>query len=85
MNYSDEIIIALVVLAGYGAIRVVIDLLLAVEKVISKLSNYAQTVEKQYKTTEKVEASTIRVDKRNKYTVNVEACRQYLNSTGKIN
>jgi hypothetical protein len=85
MDYIFEIIITTTVLAAYGAIRLIIDFVLLINKLVTKLANYAQTVKKQYKTTDDVDKSATKVDKRNKYTVNVDSCEQYLKSVNKIN
>lgn len=88
MDYTFEIIITALALAAYGAIRLVIDFLLIVDKLVTKLANYAKTVDKQPLTapvqTNKVPKSTTpNVDKRHKYTVNVEACERYLANRSK--
>ena len=88
MDYTFEIIITALALAAYGAIRLVIDVLLIADKLVTKLANYAKTVDKQPLSTpvqaNKVPTSiTPKVDKRHKYTVNVEACERYLASRQK--
>ena len=88
MDYAFEIIIAALVLAAYGAIRLVIDFLLLTDKLVTKLANYAKTVDKQpldvpVKTNNVVTQIATKVDRRHKYTVNVQACERYLASRAK--
>jgi len=92
MDYANEIIITALALTAYAAIRLVIDFLLLADKIVTKLSNYAQTVDKPplsvpvqtNKVLTKVPTSIApKVDKRHKYAVNVEACERYLASRAK--
>lgn len=88
MDYANEIIITALALTAYGAIRLVIDFLLLADKIVTKLANYAQTVDKP-PINVPVQANKVltsiapKVDKRHKYAVNVEACERYLASRAK--
>jgi len=80
MDYTFEIIITALALSCYGAIRLVIDFLLVTDRIVTKLANSAQTVKKQQVT---AIVTREKQDKRHKYTVNVDACREYLASRQK--
>lgn len=85
MEMTNDIIITLIALSCYGAVRVILDLLLAVDNLVSKLAKPAQTVKKVVDLPLGAIAKhpAVKQDKRHKYTVNVEACEQYLASRQK--
>ena len=96
MDNANTILITVAILTVYGAVRAVTDIISIIAAAARAIANLfrkvipkrAQTVKKQetiidlpYRAI--ISKPAVKIDRRNKYTVNVEACEAYLASRKK--